>query len=295
MVRLGYADHGKKRFNALFRPDNHPSCEIWNDQIVDRSTNERMDAITLFARHYGISDSEAIKRLAAELPSKDLYQPRPAVKPQTHKLVIPPMHYSKEEAAAVAKSRSLTPHSTEMAGVFHGTLGFASVAGFPCWLLTDGQGKVAEARRMDGQKFPAIGSLGERKIHTLRGSCKSWPLGITPPKIKRIPSNLRVLLVEGGPDYLAACDLLAVVHPDFLPVAMLGAGQGIHADALPFFKGREVRIIAHPDESGRDAAKRWRSQLVGVGASVTAVQLEGGDLNDMVKLHGAEAVAGGLL
>jgi len=184
----------------------------------------------------------------------------------------------------------LSPHSTEMAGVFLGTLGFASVAGFHCWILTDGKGKVAEARRMDGKPFPAVGSLGERKSHTLRGSCKSWPLGMT-PKVKRVPCNVPVVIVEGGPDYLAACDLLAVVERDFVPVTMLGAGQAIHAAALPFFKGRGVLILAHPDEAGAEAAKRWKLQLDKAGAKVRALQLEGGDLNDLVKLHGAAAVA----
>jgi len=173
---------------------------------------------------------------------------------------------------------------------FLGTLGFADVAGFPCWILTDADRRLAEARRLDGEMFPAIGNLGERKSHTLRGSCKSWPLGMNPPGIT-VPPGLPVWLVEGGPDYLAACDVLMQSAREFLPVAMMGAGQNIHAEALPFFQDREVRILAHPDESGLAAAKNWHKQLAAVGARPRADQLQGGDLNDLVKLHGAEAVA----
>ena len=78
---------------------------------------------------------------------------------------------------------------------------------------------------MDGLIFPALGDLAERKAHTLRGSCKSWPVGVA--VLQKRPHIRAVLLVEGGPDYLAALHLCLErkVH-DALPVAMLGRGTG---------------------------------------------------------------------
>jgi hypothetical protein len=168
------------------------------------------------------------------------------------------------------------------------------VLGFRCWILTDEANRIAEARRLDGEPFPALGSLDERKSHTLRGSNKSWPVGMKPPKVKRIPDNLPVVLVEGGPDYLAACDLLGAVERDFLPIAMLGAGQSIHPEGLSFFKGKNVTILAHPDDAGVEAARRWGAQISASGGAPRAIQLEGGDLCDLVARDGAEAIAKGL-
>jgi hypothetical protein len=288
LARCGIEYSPKRKFSSPFRPDRNPSCDIYDGRIYDRTTNESWDSIAVFAETHRISNSQAIGRLAAELPGRK----EPA--PPRHQLVIPPTHYSKAKAHAVAINRGLSPHSTEMSGVFLGTLSFAEIAGFQSWILSDASKRIAEARRIDGKPYPEAGNIGERKSHTLRGSCKSWPLGLA-PRNGRVTPTLPIILVEGGPDYLAACDLLAVVERDFLPVAMLGAGQNIHSEALGYFMGRDVRILAHPDEAGATAARKWGSQLVGAGASVTAFQLEGGDLNDLVRINGADVVAGEVL
>ena len=291
LARCGYFVPAVGKFCSPFRADNNPSCEIYGETIRDRSKGESFDSIRVFAEHNGFSNAEAIRELYREIKDGKVPQQAPQRKqlPSKHKLVIPALHYSIAEAEQVAKLRGLTNQGVDFAG-FMGTLGFADVAGFPCWILFDGDRKLAEARRMDGKKFPAIGSLAERKAHTLRGSCKSWPLGMNPPCVK-VPSGLPVWLVEGGPDYLAACDVLVHSSREFLPVAMLGAGQHIHAEALPFFKGRDVRIMGHPGEAGLNAIQFWEKQLSGAGASVTALQLGGYDLNELVTIHGAVAVA----
>jgi hypothetical protein len=57
-----------------------------------------------------------------------------------------------------------------------------------------------------------MASLGERKSHSLRGSSKQWPVGLLPPGFEKpwLKEHVRkILLVEGGPDYLAACQLIA--------------------------------------------------------------------------------------
>ena len=284
--QLGLHIPERGKFCSPFRADENPSCERFGETIKDRSTGETFDVIDIYAEVKGLSNADAIKELRETVPS---IASKPKPKPEPFKLVIPPLHYSVAEAEQVAKIRRLSLPGVDFAGFF-GTIGFGIVAGFDCWILSDGDGKLAEARRMDGEKFPAVGSLGERKSHTLRGSRKSWPLGMNPPGIK-VPEKLPVWLVEGGPDYLAACDVLVHSKKEFLPVAMMGAGQSIHADALPFFRGRHVRILGHPGEAGLKAAKTWRRQLMAAGATVRAQQLDGYDLNELVTLHGAEAVA----
>lgn len=284
LARCGIDVPLRGKFCSPFRPDGTPSCERYGETIRDRSLDQSYDAIKVFAEHMGLSNSDAIRKLAAELPGR---QPRP--KPQIHKLTIPPLQYAICEAHEVAKLRGLSVEAIDFAG-FMGTLGFAEIGGFHCWVLTDADKRLAEARRIDGKAFPAVGSLGERKAHTLRGSCKSWPLGMNPPGVK-VPSGLPVWLVEGGPDYLAACDVLMHSGREFLPVSILGAGQRIHSDALPFFRSRDVLILGHPGEAGFKAINTWSNQLRDVGASAIPIQLQGGDLNDIIKTHGPKAVA----
>ena len=60
------------------------------------------------------------------------------------------------------------------------TLLFAKVCEHPSWILTDASQRCAEARRIDRKPYPATGTLGERKSHTLGGSSKIWPVGIFP-------------------------------------------------------------------------------------------------------------------
>jgi hypothetical protein len=142
---------------------------------------------------------------------------------------------------------------------------------------------------MDGKIFPKYGNLDKRKSHTVKGSKKGYLIGIAPPHVKRVPENLPFMLVEGGPDYLAACEIVSHKEREFLPVAMLGTG-GICADVLPFFKGRSGKILAHPDEAGLGAGMKWRKQLKMAGAMPELIQMEGGDLNDLVSRYGVRTI-----
>ena len=73
---------------------------------------------------------------------------------------------------------------------------------------------------MDGAFFPAVGPLPERKAHTLRGSKKNWPVGIS------LPADLtkhfrKVLLLEGSGDLVAGYHFALAGPADWLPIAIL--------------------------------------------------------------------------
>lgn len=139
-----------------------------------------------------------------------------------------------------------------------------------CYGVTDSSGRVLELRRVDNEPFPAMGPLPERKSHSLKGSEKSWPVGLA--EAVDYPA---VALVEGVPDFLVAHDVViweqgTREHPQNVkcaPVAMLSASPAIHADALPFFKGKHVRIFAHAEAAGLAGAEKWRRQLLSAGVS----------------------------
>jgi hypothetical protein len=78
-----------------------------------------------------------------------------------------------------------------------------------------------------------------------------------------------VVLCEGQPDFCAA---LLVAWFEGLPVNLVaplcvtGAGNSIHADALPHFAGKHIRLAVHDDDAGRKAGERWAGQLYRAGA-----------------------------
>ena len=128
--------------------------------------------------------------------------------------------------------------------------------GWPAWVITDSSRRNAQARRLDGALWQGI---GDKKAKTLPGSDPSWPIGCA-----EIGDRPFVLLCEGQPDFCAALlvawwEELSVDH--VAPVCMAGAGNSIHADALPCFAGKHVRIAVHADDHGREAGKRWAAQL----------------------------------
>ncbi|MDB6138700.1 MAG: primase, partial [Verrucomicrobiaceae bacterium] len=241
-LRLGLPGTPGRCCRSPFRADRTPSFSIHDQgrRWKDFGTGEGGDAIDFLATACAVDNAEATRRFLAmagvELPvfASHSTSHYPTVSSGTGGLcLLPPLHRgTPEEVAAAARSRGLAPAALSLAQDL-GTLRFGTVCGHDCWVLCDPSRRIAEARRMDRQPFPAIGTLGARKAHTLRGSAKSWPLGTG--VLERRPHVRALMLVEGGPDYLAALHfcLEREVH-DVLPIAMLGRGTGarIHPEAL---------------------------------------------------------------
>ena len=298
--RLGLSGKAAPSCRSPFRPDRSPSFSIYENgrRWMDFATGEGGDAIDFIARACSIETQEATRRFLAmagaaapcEFPSA---APRHR-DTSHHRVTLPPLRRGTlEEIESVARSRHLSPAAVSLAQSL-GTLAFGEVCGFPCWVLLDAARRIAEARRMDRLPFPAVGELGERKAHTLRGSCKSWPVGVA--VLKTLPHFRAAMLVEGGPDYLAALHfcLQSDAH-DALPLAMLGrnAGTRLAPEALALLKGRRVRLYPHADADGGGvkAAQTWAAQLCQHGCQAEFFSLQGitqtdgqpvNDLNDAV-------------
>lgn len=176
-----------------------------------------------------------------------------------------------------------------------GLLAFGTHRGEEAWFIADGTRFNAQARRLDGKPFAT--KQGNAKALTVKGSAAGWPIGIQ--EADKFPS---IALVEGGPDLLAAFAAIWFEdrEADCAPVAMLGAGQAIHAEALPLFAGKRVRIFGHHDQNGagRRAVEAWAGPLTKAGADVDAFSFEGltqrdgspvGDFNDLCRLDPKQA------
>jgi len=215
---------------------------------------------------------------------------------------------SPDELRKLSRLRRLSIASLSLASSA-GVLRFATVCGFPSWIVTDASGRAMEARRMDGKEYPAVGKLGERKSHALKNSRKSWPVGIQPQGLDLAHFDT-ILLVEGQPDLLAGYHFIEAAmandpHPGrsykMLPVAILGRSNTIiPPDAQAVFRGKRVRTYSHADSDhkGREAGERWMKQLHSAGAGpIDAFDFRGlfrrdgkpiNDLNDCAVIRDAD-------
>lgn len=276
-------------------------------------------AIEELAREAGVSLGDGI----AQGPRKE----RPVARQPERRLdeasllpELPPLrHLREEEAAMIALHRGLDAEAVWMAGRVHGRVA-VPVNGWPLyrrtngkwlprcevhgkngcavqhancvaaetfgsWCAIDATRRVAEFRRLDNALYPVRQGAGIKSWST-RG--KSWPLGAS-----TMGKRCAVLLVEGGPDMLAGYHFLARhgMLDRVAVVCMLGAGNRMHEDSLPYFRGKRVRIMVDADPlkdgvpvndadtsvraplkkrsmPGMEAAVRWTKQLTEAGAAV---------------------------
>jgi len=291
-------DCSKNPCRSPFREDHRASFSVAADGLLFNDfTGKGGDAIDFLQLATGLSREAACRKFieltggAVSSPLPAVITRRTAVARARQKPSLPVMRCgTTAELETVAKLRRVSLAACILAnGV--GLLCFRTWKGKPAWIVTDDERLNAQARRLDGEQWEGI----DAKAQTLPGSWASWPLGI-----KSGADYPAFLLCEGGGDLLAALHFihLAKREADCFPIAMLGASQRIHADALPLFNGKTIRIMAHADKAGRDAAERWAAQLATVGAEVDIADFSGlrkadgssvKDLNDCTSIHADDA------
>ncbi len=182
------------------------------------------------------------------------------------------------ELAALARLRGFTVETLERAQAC-GLLRFADVWGRVAWCVCDPGGRIVEGRRLDGEPWEGYGAMPARKCHAW-GGCKSWPVNLD--AAARLP---RLAMVEGGPDVLAALEIIGreAVADAVGVVGILGAANTrLDAEALPLFRGKVVRLFPHADEAGRRAAREWARALRDAGAA----RVDAFDLSGNVRANG---------
>ena len=280
------------------------------------------DVFAYWQERRGVDYKTALMDLAgwAGLPCDGVsYQaPAPALPPvrsatrlvssDSAKPSLPPLRLLRPgECAQLAKVRGLSLEGVRYAAYeakriaacawpqYEGYRGWEprSSGAWPSWCAIDATRNVAEFRRLDNEKYPKQDGSGIKAWST---AGKNWPLGAA-----HLGTRAAVLLVEGGPDMLAAYHFLHRwrMLDRVAVVCMLGAGNRMRAEALPAFEGKRVRIMMDADEvradgsaPGVEAAARWQGQLVEAGAVVETFSLYGltmpdgqavKDLNDLAR------------
>ena len=279
----------QKKVCSPFRPDRHPTISIsrdgklWNDFGSDAGG----DVVAFVMKATGLSLSDAAKWLIeyAGTGRSNITSPATPQPEQRQKPSLPTMQRGDHKRLKVlAQFRKLNPEGLQLADE-RGLLHFAMIHNLSAWLVTDAERVNCQARRMDGGLWKHLSEPA--KAWTLPGCWASWPIGIT--EAKDFPV---IALVEGTPDLLAAhhCIIAEGRERDVAAVCITGAGMRIHADALPHFTGKRVRIYPHLDDAGQKAAQRWTEQLESVNADVDCFDLSGipivsggrvADLNDL--------------
>lgn len=137
-----------------------------------------------------------------------------------------------------------------------------------CWTVTDSRKHVRQDRRLDGAAFRLTNGR-EAKARTL--GMPAWPVGAA--EIERVTN---ITFTEGGPDLLAGHHLINTEgrQDDTAAVAMLGAGQEIHPQAMDLFRGKRIRFFPHADKAGRKAVAAWWQALAGIASKIDAFEFD---------------------
>jgi hypothetical protein len=255
---LGCPGEPGRNCQAPYREDRKPSLSIYAGGLrwKDFATGEGGDAIDFLGKVVGVTNGEAVRQFLER--ANGVVQMAPQRKLMPKHRPQPDFRMLRAgrpwELARVAATRNIYLKAAEVAHDM-GTLRFGLVCKRPSWIVTDSSGLCAEARRLDGRPYPALGTVfAERKAHTLRHSRKNWPVGILPAAAYRKSFDV-IALVEGGPDFLAVNHFALEHHRlGILPVAILGRGvcnHGLHHDSLEHLSGTRVRIFPHDDPDGR--------------------------------------------
>ncbi|NDJ14633.1 MAG: hypothetical protein EBY17_26125 [Acidobacteriia bacterium] len=295
--KLGLGAYAKKSCPSPFRNDNNPSWGIYPYNggwyFKDHGNDDSGDEVTLIARLKGWDIKKDFKRIV------DFYEKTALKVDEATPLAIahplPPSPspstppdlsgYSKgtgEQLLQLSLLRSISVEALRLASE-RGFLIFGYCFNHEVFGLKDGSGLLAEVRRLDGQLFPAFNSMPAHKSHTLKGSTKSWPLGLV-----EAASGTRIALVEGLPDFLAAFDFMLREGKlrTVAPITMLSASTSIDEGVLQQFRGKHVRMFPHYDEAGIKAAKRWTMKLTGVASSIDYFKFsQFANINDLADLN----------
>ena len=288
--RYGFDGSPTRSCRSPFRDERNASFSVFAGGCAwrDFGTGECGDTVTFIERAEGVSNAEACKKIIAYAggDSARPTPPRITRKKKRGKPALPTLCDSKNHHAKLADLRNVSPQAVDIC-VERGLLRFGEWKGQPAWFVTDKTGRNAQARRLDGKLWSEIAA----KAWTLPKSEASWPIGLE----ESLPYPI-ILLVEGGPDLLAAAHFAWCEDRgnDTAFVAMLGASQRLKSDALTALSGKRVRIFSHDDKSGYSSTQRWANQLRNVEAVVDAISFDGliqtdgsdvGDLNDLCNVH----------
>lgn len=276
------------------REDAHPSFSVWpaadgQERFKDHATGDSGDVVDFVKLARGCDTKAALEFIERQL---GLARPEPKPTPAARaKSRIPPLRPgTAADHQRLIEQRGFSADGLALAEQRR-LLHFGALWGTPAWAITDQRRALVELRRLDGQRWPAFGSLSERKAHCV-GTGKDWPVGTL--ESRPFP---RICWVEGAPDVVAGHHFVAAEGKQdrVAVVGVLGAAnRRLAPEALNHFAGKTVLMFPHADGAGQQAARAWAEQLHQAGVhQIAAFDLrglimtgggEGKDLCDLVRI-----------
>ncbi|MGJ3242170.1 MAG: CHC2 zinc finger domain-containing protein [Opitutales bacterium] len=281
----GFEGEPRTSCRSPFREDRHPSFSVTADGLrwKDFATDAGGDVIDFIAEAEGIDNRQACLRLldiaglGKEATGYDRLRAKPQVpnkpkKGQKRPKPIPGLEQlrrgTRDEKAALLALRRFPAQCRGALDDLEdrGFLRFCDHEDGLVWVVLDETFRNLQMRRIDGMHLP-VGDDRSVKAKTWPGSQARFPLGV-----KQIQPGSHILLVEGGPDLLAASVLVHQRIPKrsrrrFSYLAFLGAGQTGEGIDLPDCSGVQATLFQHTDQAGKGAVARWSALLADHGCS----------------------------
>lgn len=255
-------------YHSPFRDDKKPSFSISKDGkfFNDFATGDKGDIFTFYRIATGADFKTTFNRLADFAGIKKTDYPRflrrqrfrstkEVIDSISLKPKIPHLTWNEAYARKLEALRGYSLEAQEIA-FKRCVFGFCEYRGLPAWIVTDGAGRTAQARRVDGLKW-ADSNVGH-KAETLKNSNCSIPAGLEAIKDFKI-----VAICEGSSDFLAAFHFAYIndCEDEIAPLAILGATQDISLNVLGALRDKIVILFPDADEAGRKALKLWGDKI----------------------------------
>lgn len=247
-------------YHSPFRDDKKPSFSISKDGkfFNDFATGDKGDIFTFYRIATGADFKTTFNRLADFAGIKKTDYPRflrrqrlrstkEVIDSISLKPKIPHLTWNEAYARKLEALRGYSLEAQEIA-FKRCVFGFCEYRGLPAWIVTDGAGRTAQARRVDGLKW-ADSNVGH-KAETLKNSNCSIPAGLEAIKDFKI-----VAICEGSSDFLASFHFAYIndCENEIAPLAILGATQDISLRALNALKDKLVIVFSRCRRSRQES------------------------------------------
>ena len=248
------------------------------------------DVVGFLSRLKGVDRGTAVKAILAAFSLPGSSRPRlPRLEhASTPAFTVPPLDVGEAcDYEALSSLRGISIPALKLAAS-RGLLRFGCYAQERAWVVVD-----SEMRNLQYRPLRPGLWFGKHKALSARGASTKSVMGVG-----QLSFASRVHVVEGGPDLLAAHEVMMWSNPSNLDevaaVAFLGASIDPSGEDCERFRGKDLVVWAHSDKPGIESAGRKRATLISYARSVTvlsAADLIPGakDLNDIVRSEGGKA------
>ena len=118
--------------------------------------------------------------------------------------------------------------------------------------------------RVEGEAFPAVGKVGERKTHTTRGSVNSWLVS------GDVTTATTILDVEGVTDLLAVADKMPA---GWVAVTNTAGAKARGKLLRPWASGKKILVAGDVDAPGLDGQHKSAAAYHKAGGDVSLAEL----------------------